>query len=233
MKKYVFMCATLVAAMAITSCGSSKESAYRKAYEKAKAQEQEQGQAQGVNQEYAQQVQGYVQQPTQYTQQPTQYAQQPSQYTQQPTQYTQQPATQTVTVQSPVVTPLEAPAQQQAQQPVQQVQQPTQVTTKAANTTVVAAPKDNVPVRTESVSLVKGAGLKAYSVVVGSFGVLANAEGLQNTLNAAGYQAQIVKNNDRNMYRVVVTTFDSKDSAVDSRNSIRATYPDAWLLMQK
>ena len=78
--------------------------------------------------------------------------------------------------------------------------------------------------------MVSGNGLKAFSVVVGSFGLVANAEGLQQRLRDAGYDAQIVKNEDRNMYRVVAATFDSKADAARSRDQLRATYPDAWLL---
>lgn len=89
---------------------------------------------------------------------------------------------------------------------------------------------DNVPVRQENVSLVNGDGLKAYSVIVGSFSVQANAEGLQEQLQGKGYAAQVVKNNDRNMYRVAASTFDTKGEAVSSRNALRQQYPDAWLL---
>ena len=89
---------------------------------------------------------------------------------------------------------------------------------------------DKEPVRRENVSVVNGAGLKAYSVVVGSFGVKANAEGLQQRLKNAGYDAQVAYNAGNNMYRVVATTYDSKASAVQSRNQLRATYTDAWLL---
>jgi cell division protein FtsN len=78
--------------------------------------------------------------------------------------------------------------------------------------------------------VVNGAGLKNYSVVVGSFSVIANAEGLQQRLKNAGYSAQIVKNEERNMYRVIASTFDSKADAVQSRDQLRATYQDAWLL---
>jgi cell division protein FtsN len=78
--------------------------------------------------------------------------------------------------------------------------------------------------------MISGSGLKAYSVVVGSFGLVSNAEGLQQRLRDAGYQAQIVKNEDRNMYRVVAATFDNKSDAARSRDQLRATYPDAWLL---
>lgn len=161
------MCAAACASIAMVSCGSSKESAYRKAYEKAKAQEMAQ--------------------------------QTPAQ---------QQEETKT---DAPVVTPLvETPAQ-----------------------TVVSDASDNVPVRSESLTVVNGEGLKMYSVVVGSYGVKANAEGVQNTLKRAGYNAQIAFNSANNMYRVVATTFDSKANAVESRNSLRSSYPDAWLLMKK
>ena len=49
-------------------------------------------------------------------------------------------------------------------------------------------------------------------------------------MREAGYDAQVVKNEDRNMYRVVAATFDSKADAAASRNEFRAKYPDAWLL---
>ena len=89
---------------------------------------------------------------------------------------------------------------------------------------------DNVQVRQEQVSLIDGSGLKNFSVVVGSFSLRANADGLQQRLKEAGYDAQIVNNADRNMFRVVATTFADKASAAQSRNELRAKYPDAWLL---
>ena len=92
---------------------------------------------------------------------------------------------------------------------------------------------DNATVRTENVTLVNGSGLKEFSVVVGSFSVLANAQGLQNKLKAAGYDAQIAKNNERGLYRVVASTFANKADAARSRDAFRATYPDAWLLYNK
>jgi len=93
---------------------------------------------------------------------------------------------------------------------------------------------DNATVRQENVSLVSGSGLQNFSVVVGSFSLKANAEGLYNTLKSAGYDAQIVFNNERNMYRVVASTFVDKAGAVKSRNELRAgKYPDAWLLFKK
>ena len=92
---------------------------------------------------------------------------------------------------------------------------------------------DNATYRTESVSLVSGSGLKNYSVVVGSFSVQANAQGLQNTLKAAGYDAQIAKNNERGHFRVIASTFDRKEDAARSRDAFRSKYPDAWLLYNK
>ena len=170
MKKYLVLCAGFCAALALTSCGTSKESAYKKAYEKAKAQEQEQA--------------AVVEQPTQ--------------------------------IETAVVTPL-TPA------------------TPANETTVTNV--DNATVRSESVTVVSGEGLQAFSVVVGSYSLKANAEGVQQTLKAGGYDAQIVYNSAINMYRVVASTFSDKGQAVQSRDAIRGSQynpkGDAWLLMKK
>lgn len=160
MKKNIALCATLCVALAFTSCGSNKESAYRKAYEKAQAQEQ------------------------------TAVVEQPQQ----------------------VVAPV--------------VERPQTETRLQDN-------YDNVAVRSENVTLISGAGLKGYSVVVGSFGLKTNAEGLQSRLKAAGYPAQIVLNPSNNMYRVVATTFATKGEAVESRDALRSQYADAWLLYNK
>jgi cell division septation protein DedD len=89
---------------------------------------------------------------------------------------------------------------------------------------------DNVSVRTENVSVVNGSGLKAYSVVVGSFSVRSNADNLVSRLRSQGYDAQLAYNSARDMYRVVASTYADKGSAVQSRNNLRNTYPDAWLL---
>ena len=127
----------------------------------------------------------------------------------------------------------QAQAAQQVEAPVQQVTETpvvTPVVTTPANQTQVIDNSDNIAVRQERVSMVSGNGLKAFSVVVGSFGLVSNAEGLQQRLRDAGYDAQIVKNEDRNMYRVIAATFDSKADAARSRDQLRATYADAWLL---
>lgn len=106
------------------------------------------------------------------------------------------------------------------------------VTTPVEETVVVDNNIDNVSVRQEKVTVVSGDGLKAYSVVVGSFSVKTNAEGLQQRMINAGYEARIAYNADRNMYRVVAASYDDKASAVQSRNSLRTQpdFADAWLL---
>ena len=84
------------------------------------------------------------------------------------------------------------------------------VEAKPADEARVVDNLDNVSVRQESVTLINGSGLKDFSVIVGSFGLISNAEGLQQRLKAAGYDAQVVKNEEKNMYRVVASTFAGK-----------------------
>ena len=121
-------------------------------------------------------------------------------------------------------------AQVEAQTPAVEETVVAPVETRPATETRVVDNVDNVSVRQESVQLVSGTGIKDFSVVVGSFSVTANAEGLQQTLKNAGYDAQIAYNNTRNMYRVIASTFNDKESAVRSRNDLRSKYADAWLL---
>jgi cell division protein FtsN len=114
-----------------------------------------------------------------------------------------------------------------------------------AATPVVAAPVTTAPaaapvavgtVREEKVQLVSGDGLRAYSVVCGSFGVKANAEGLKAKLDAEGYSAKVVYNVERNMYRVVAASYDDRMQAAQARDDFKAKHPNnadfqkAWLL---
>lgn len=203
MKRIFIACAAVCAAMAFTACGSSKESAYRKAYEKAKAQEQAQ-----LQQAQSGAVAQVVTTPVQAT------------------------PVQTAPVQStPVVTPLEESPAQQVAAPVQTA--PVQTAPAQVATTPATAPAtsaSNVSVRRENLDVVNGSGLKAFSVVVGAFGVRANADGVQQRLKAAGYDAQVAYNKERNLYRVIASTFDSKENAVQSRDAIISIYPGAWIL---
>ena len=113
---------------------------------------------------------------------------------------------------------------------------------------VEAAPTPVVPVsvgtiREEKVELVSGDGLKAYSVVCGSFGLKANAEGVKAKLDADGYNAKVVfnasANNGQGMYRVIVASFDDRMQAAQARDDFKAKYSSnadyqkSWLLYAK
>lgn len=110
------------------------------------------------------------------------------------------------------------------------------VSTPVASASQQPASASNATVREEKVSMVSGEGIKNYSVVCGSFGVKANAEGLKDYLDKEGYNAQIVYNPERQMYRVVVATYDDKAVAAQARDEFKAKYPSrsdfqgAWLL---
>ena len=117
--------------------------------------------------------------------------------------------------------------------------QPVQVTPASSETTTPVAPvTDNTPVRSESVVALDGS-LKAYSVICGSFSVQTNAEDLCQKLKADGYKAGIVKNVERNMYRVYIGTFNTKAEAVTARDAFKAANPnrqdfqESWILLKK
>ncbi|MBQ0048978.1 MAG: SPOR domain-containing protein [Bacteroidales bacterium] len=116
----------------------------------------------------------------------------------------------------------------------QQQTTPVEVTPVNPTTTTTTPVQDysNVSVRTENVTVVSGNALKAYSVVVGSFSVKANAEGLKTKL---GNGARVVKAmvNGNEWYRVVAGSFDTKNEAAQFRATKQSTYPDAWLLYAK
>lgn len=103
-------------------------------------------------------------------------------------------------------------------------------------TPVETAPVSSAPVREEKVELVSGSGLKAYSVVCGSFGVKSNAEGLKSQMDNEGYNAKVVYNAQNNMYRVIVESYDTHEEAARARDAFKAQYPNrkdfqgAWLL---
>lgn len=106
--------------------------------------------------------------------------------------------------------------------------------TPAEPKVVEAAPAGT---RQEKVTVVSGdAQLKRFSVVCGAFGVKANAEGVKQNLTADGYNAMVVFNAERNLYRVVVSTFEDRAAAEQSRDAFKARYPQnadfqtAWLL---
>ena len=113
--------------------------------------------------------------------------------------------------------------------PVQQTSTPVQT----------VAPVEVGTIREERVQLVSGDGLKAYSVVCGSYGVKANADGVKAKLDADGYNAKVVYNAERNMYRVIVASFDDRVQAAQARDNFKAKYTSnadfqkSWLLYAK
>jgi cell division protein FtsN len=102
--------------------------------------------------------------------------------------------------------------------------------------TPVASTPSNASFREERVELVSGSDLKAYSVVCGSFGVKANAEGLKDRLDAEGYNAKVVYASEKNMYRVVAASYDDRAQAAQARDEFKARHADnadfqkSWLL---
>lgn len=106
------------------------------------------------------------------------------------------------------------------------------VTTPVTETRIVDN-NDATPVRQENVELQSGAPLKAYSVVVGSFTLKANAEGEVQRLIQKGYDARLVYTPQNNMYRVVASSFDTKPEAAQSRDQLAQQYQGAWLLYAK
>jgi len=98
-------------------------------------------------------------------------------------------------------------------------------------------------IREEKVQLVSGDGLKAYSVVCGSFGIKANADGLKARLDGDGYNAKVVfnaaANNGQGMYRVIVASFDDRMQAAQARDDFKNKYANnadfqkSWLLYAK
>lgn len=104
---------------------------------------------------------------------------------------------------------------------------------------VVAVSKprsSNAAVRQEKVTAVYGEdanGLKRYSVVIGSFKNKTNAVSLKERMKDDGYNP-ILAQNEQGMLRVIVSSFNDKADAADSRDAIKSKYApnfqDAWLL---
>ena len=118
-------------------------------------------------------------------------------------------------------------AEQQTTTPVQAETTPV-VTVPVETKVVESAPVavETSDVRHEKVTVVSGneGSLLDYSVVCGSFGIKANAEGLKTYLEGEGYTP------------VVVSTHADRASAASARDAFKAKYPNrkdfqgAWLL---
>lgn len=101
--------------------------------------------------------------------------------------------------------------------------------------------KPAAPDRTEKVTVVNtgdSGKLKGFNVIVGSFGSKTNAENQKNKMISRGYSSAFLVQNASGMYRVVATSFDSREAATAVRDLIRSSYPtesgtcaEAWLLI--
>ena len=119
-----------------------------------------------------------------------------------------------------------------------QVNAPMQVTPVEVAPAEVEENYDSTPVRQEQVVVVSG-DLKAYSVVCGSFSLQANAQNLKEYLVSEGYAAGIVKNVEKNMFRVIIGSYDTKPEAAKAREAFKVKYPSradfqgSWILWNK
>ena len=104
--------------------------------------------------------------------------------------------------------------------------------------TPVSKPMDANDTRQERITPVAGenaAGLRQFSVVIGSFQNRTNAYSLKERMQNDGY-APILAENEQGMLRVIVSSHDNRADADRSRNAIRSRYnpnfQDAWILQR-
>lgn len=118
-------------------------------------------------------------------------------------------------------------AKEVAEEVVEEVIEEEPAVTPVAEETVQA----DASIRSERLNTVtQGGVVKAYNVICGSFKSLDNANNLQRTLAQQGHNSQVAQNPETGMYRVIAESYDSKASAISSRDKLRSAYPDAWIL---
>lgn len=72
-------------------------------------------------------------------------------------------------------------------------------------------------------------GLRRFSVVIGSFKNKTNAYSLKERMQGEGYKA-LLGENEQGMLRVIISSYDSKADAIESRDAVRPQFHDAWIL---
>lgn len=99
----------------------------------------------------------------------------------------------------------------------------------------------SAPTRVESIQAVAGedaSRLKAFSIVIGSFTVKTNAYSLKERMQDEGYNA-VLGENEQGMLRVIVSSYETKEEAIDGRDVFKARHSDnsefqkAWILERK
>lgn len=90
-----------------------------------------------------------------------------------------------------------------------------------------------VTVRNEKINAVDGTSqLREFNVIIGSFRQKINATSLCERMVKEGYPAILAQNAD-GMFRVVACSFDTREEAVKAREQLKASFPDAWLLINR
>jgi len=91
----------------------------------------------------------------------------------------------------------------------------------------------NAVVQKEKVTAIDGAGIRQFSVVIGSFLNKTNAVSLKERMANQGFKSFLAQN-EKGMFRVIVATFSDKASAVAERERVKDKYypdfQDAWIL---
>ncbi len=86
----------------------------------------------------------------------------------------------------------------------------------------------NESVRKEKITPVyesDASGLKAYNVVIAAMGLKTNADALKKKIEADGYKVILVQN-ESGLYRVIISSHDTKDAAAQAKNQILNGYTD-------
>ena len=105
--------------------------------------------------------------------------------------------------------------------------------------TPVSKPIETTETRQERITPIAGenaAGIRLYSVVVGSFRNRTNAYSLKERMEYEGY-LPILAENEQGMLRVILTSHDNRSDAERSRDAVRSRYypnfQDAWILERR
>ena len=85
-------------------------------------------------------------------------------------------------------------------------------------------------VKDDDIQPISKASLFKYNVVLGSYSLLANARTFCSNLRARGYKDAQIYLDEKKLYRVIGNRFFNEQDALSFRNTMRATYPDAWIL---
>lgn len=127
--------------------------------------------------------------------------------------------------------------EQAKQRDIAQTDQSTTAPETSESDVVVSKPAEAVvTIRKERLNPLEGeetGRLKLYSVVIGSFQNSTNAYSLKERMEGEGF-TPILAENEMGMLRVIVTSFESRDEAIQSREAIKERFAplfqDAWLL---